>query len=265
MPFPVYYINAFTDTLFHGNPAAVCILPKWLEDEALLAIARENNLPVTAFLVRNKNKPDDGYAIRWITPEYELDLCGHGSLSAGFVVFNYLEPNLEQVVFQSASGLLSLSRQNNFIELDFPAKSIEKTASSILEAGLGLPPKAVYQYKNERYLAIYATEKEITQLKPSMESLKNLEHRGITVSAKGETVDFVSRTFYPNKSISEDPVTGASHCLLVPYWSKILNKKNLHARQLSERQGELFCRYENNRVLLKGQAVLYLQGVIDLA
>ncbi len=259
MTIKIYHVDAFTDKLFHGNPAAVCVLSTWLADEVLYAIARENNLPVTAFLVRDQNK----FNIRWITPEYELDLCGHGSLSAGFVIFNFLEPSLKKVDLKSRTELLQITRDNDFITLNFPAKVIESVALPLLEEGLGLRPKEIYQHGNERCLAVYASEDEVRQLRPNLSILKKMPHRGITVTAQGNEIDFVSRTFYPQKTISEDPVTGASHCLLAPYWSKKLNKQELHARQLSERGGEIICRYKNDRVLISGRVVLYMQGDID--
>lgn len=260
MQIPIYHVDAFTDKIFCGNPAAVCILSKWLSDDELHAIAKENNLPVTAFLVRE----GDNFSIRWITPEDELDLCGHGSLSAAYVIFNCLEPTWQKVDLQSRIELLQVLRSDDLITLNFPAKDVESLSLPLLEQGLGLAPKEIYQHKNERCLAIYGTEEEVKQLKPNMQILKKLEHRGITVTATGIDVDFVSRTFYPQKIISEDPATGASHCLLVPYWSKRLNKTELHAMQISERGGEMFCQYQDDRVLIGGKAVLYLQGMATI-
>lgn len=258
MQIPIYHVDAFTDKVFCGNPAAVCILSEWLSDETLHSIAKENNLPVTAFLVRDENK----FSIRWITPEYELDLCGHGSLASGFVIFNYLEPTWQKADLQSRHELLQVTRSDDLITLNFPAKNIENVSLPLLEKGLGFSPKEIYQHKNERCFAVFATEEEIKQIKPDMQILKKLEHRGITVTAPSKEVDFVSRTFYPQKSISEDPATGASHCLLAPYWSKKLNKNNLHALQVSQRGGEIFCKYENERVFISGKAKLYMQGII---
>jgi PhzF family phenazine biosynthesis protein len=260
MQITIYHVDAFTDKLFCGNPAAVCILSKWLPDHELYAIAKENNLPVTAFLVRDSDK----FNIRWVTPEYELDICGHGSLSAGFVIFNYLEPTWQKADLQSRIELLQVLRADDLITLNFPAKNIETFSSPLLEQGLGGVPKEIYQHENERCLAIYSTEEEVKQLKPNMQILKKLEHRGITVTAPGKNVDFVSRTFYPQKTISEDPATGASHCLLAPYWSKRLKKIDLHALQISERGGEIFCQYRGDRVLISGKAVLYMQGIITI-
>src|ERR1700722_10594782 len=164
MQIPIYHVDAFANKIFSGNPAAVCVLTTWLSDIDLHNIAKENNLPVTAFLVREGDK----FNIRWITPEYELDLCGHGSLSAGHVIFNYLEPTWQKADLQSRIELLQVHRTNDLITLNFPAKKIESVALPLLAQGLGLSPKEIYQHKNERCLAIYNTEEEVKQLKPNM-------------------------------------------------------------------------------------------------
>lgn len=257
--FAFYHINAFTDKLFSGNPAAVCLLPSWYSEQTLIAIAKENNLPVTAFLVRNGDK----FEIRWITPEYELELCGHGSLSAGHVIFNYIEPEANNVTLQSRSELLSIARRGDLITLNFPVKEIEACSLPLLTKGLQCPTHEIYQHKNERCLAVLDSEETVKQLKPNLQVLRELPHRGITVTAPAKSGDFVSRTFYPHKMIAEDPVTGASHCLLAPYWAKRLNKVELHAKQISERGGELICQLQGNRVLISGKAVTYLQGTAD--
>jgi PhzF family phenazine biosynthesis protein len=257
---PVYHVDAFTDKIFHGNPAAVCILTEWLDENSLHLIAKENNLPVTAFLLRKK----DIFEIRWITPEIELDLCGHGSHAAAFVIFNFLEPSVQKIDLRSRTELLQVIRDNDYFTLNFPVKDIEKVSVPLLEEGLGLSSKEVYQHSNERLMTVLESEDEVKKLAPNFNILKKLEHRGITVTAKGNSVDFVSRTFYPQKNIAEDPVTGASHCMLAPYWSEQLNKQELHALQVSERGGELFCRVENNRALIKGHAMLYMQGIIHV-
>jgi PhzF family phenazine biosynthesis protein len=256
--YPIYHVDAFTDTLFSGNPAAVCILPIWLPDEMLHCIAKENNCPVTAFLVRH----DAIFSIRWITPEYELDLCGHGSLAAAFIIFNYLEPTWQDVSLQSPLHLLKISRNKDLITLNFPAKIIEPCSLPLLNQGLNLQVQESYQYNQERYIAVFNTETEIKALPPDFKILQALEHRGITVTAPGDTVDFVSRTFYPQKMIPEDAVTGAAHCFLVPYWAERLKKNTLQAKQVSARGGDLLCEYVKDRVLLSAKAVLYSQGII---
>lgn len=260
MNITLYHVDAFTDQMFRGNPAAVCVMPEWLSDDQLHNIAKENNLPVTAFIVCE----NDTYHIRWITPEYELDICGHGSLSAGYVIFNYIDPNLQKVDFHSRIEVLPVIRNKDLVTLNFPAKKIELCSLPLLEQGLGLAPKEIYQHKNERCIAVFDTEEEVKLLRPDMQILKKLEHRGISATAPGIEVDFVSRTFYPQKAISEDPATGASHCLLAPYWSNRLNKTEFYAKQVSQRGGELFCQYQGGRVLISGKAVMYMQGIIEV-
>jgi len=256
---PIYHLDAFTDRVFSGNPAAVCLLPHWLDDADLHAITKENNLPVTAFLVRE----NDQFSIRWITPEYELDICGHGSIATGYVIFNILEPSWQKVNLKSKTDLIQITRTDDWITLNFPIKALEKCHSfPLLEHGLGLKPKEVYQHRNERCFAVYETEEEVKQLKPDIKILQQLEHRGISVTAKGSKVDYVSRTFYPKKSISEDPATGASHCLLAPYWAERLNKTKLHSQQVSSRGGEMLCECQGDRLLISGKAVIYMQGMI---
>lgn len=251
-----YHIDAFTNKIFSGNPAAVCVLPTRLPDNTLNAIAKENNLPVTAFLVRTENS----FAIRWITPEYELDICGHGTLAAAYVIFTYLEPTWTQVDLQARLETLTVTRTDDLITLNFPAKTIESCDYSLLIDGLGLQPSAIYQHQYERCFAVYETQEQVQSLNPNINILKQLKHRGISVTAPGNTCDFVSRTFYPQKQITEDAVTGASQCLLVPYWANRLDKTKFHTLQLSARGGEMFCEYQYNRVLISGRAVTYFQG-----
>lgn len=258
---PIYHVDAFTNAIFAGNPAAVCVLEKWLPENILQKIAIENNLPVTAFLVRL----DERFQVRWFTPEYELDLCGHGSLAAAYIIFNQLEPRLQTVDLCYPTGVLNVTRNEELITLNFPAKEVEDfLLPEIVTKGLGGQPKEIYQYKTERLLVVYETDEQIRQLKPDMAVLKQIEHRGIIVTAPGKNSDFVSRTFYPKKAIFEDAVTGASHCLLVPYWSKRLNKKKLHSYQVSSRGGELYCEDQGAQILISGKAILYLQGTINL-
>lgn len=260
MKIAVYHMDAFTDQLFGGNPAAVCVMPEWLPDDCLHAIAKENNLPATAFLFRENDK----FHIRWITPEYELDICGHASLAAGYVIFNYIDTGLHKVDLYSRIEKLAVIRKGDLVTLDFPAKQVEPCSLPLLEQGFGIVPKEIYQHKMERCIAIFDTEEEVKNLKPDMQILKKIEHRGISVTAPGVEVDFVSRTFYPRKSMSEDPATGASHCLLAPYWSGRLNKTEFHAKQVSQRGGEIFCHYQADRVLISGRAVMYMQGYIQM-
>ena len=259
MNIALYHVDAFTDKLFSGNPAAVCVLPAWISEEKLRLIAIENNLPVTAFIVDG----DGHYAIRWITPDYELDLCGHGTLASSFIIFNYLEASRKEISFDSRAGVLKVTRDHEWMTLNFPVKAIEPSPlSQLLIEGLGIKPLELYQHHHERLLAVFENEDIVCDMKPNMAVLKNLDHRGIVVTAPSSSVDFVSRTFYPWKGISEDPVTGASHCVLVPYWAKRLGKINLQARQVSARGGEIKCEYHHDYILLSSRAVLYSQGTL---
>jgi PhzF family phenazine biosynthesis protein len=266
MPVKIYHLDAFANRLFAGNPAAVCLLDRWLPDASLQAIATENHLPATAFLVREDQK----YATRWFTPEYEIDLCGHGTLALGYVIFNLLEPSRHEVDLHSPAGLLRISRKAEQITLDFPIKDFtvlpasETKQRDLIHRGLGLQPTELYHYEAERCLAIFETEEDIQIIKPDLRLLKQLHYRGIIVSAPGKSSDFVSRVFYPKKLLSEDAVTGSSHCLLVPYWADKLSKQSLHSRQLSHRGGDLLCKLEKERVYISGQAVLYLEGHLHL-
>lgn len=258
MQISIYHIDAFASKLFTGNPAAVCILDHWLPGNELQTIAMENYLPATAFLVRINNE----YHIRWFAPEYEIDLCGHGSLAAAYIIFNVLELTWNETTLHHPSGLLKINRDQQFITLHFPAKKCTPFSSDQLIQGLGLKPSETYQFKTERCLAVFKTEEEVRQLNPDMQILKQLDHRGIIVTAPGEKYDFISRTFYPRKAACEDAITGSSHCLLIPYWSERLNKKKLNAFQASQRGGELFCEDQGGNVLIRGDAIIYMRGEI---
>ncbi|MDR3490971.1 MAG: PhzF family phenazine biosynthesis protein [Gammaproteobacteria bacterium] len=260
MQITIYHIDAFTNNLFAGNPAAVCILEEWLTDTEMRIIAMENYLPATAFLVRKNNE----FHVRWFAPEYEIELCGHGSLASAYVIFNILEPTWQQAELHYPAGLLKIKNENGLLTLDFPAKNYGILPSpDLLIKGLGAQPIEVYQYKTERCLAIFETEDEVRNLNPDIQLLKELDHPGIIVTAPGINYDFISRTFYPRKSVYEDAVTGASHCLLIPYWSNHLNKTKLLAHQASKRGGELLCEYQGERVLISGKAIMYMQGIIN--
>ena len=199
----LYHVDAFTDRLFHGSPAAVCLLPHWL------AITHENNLPATAFLVETAMH----YEIRWFSPT-EIPLCGHGTLAAAYVIFNILKPSLQAVSLYSASGMLDVTCDNDLITLNFPIKpSTAVPIHPLLTAGLGTTPEAVFQHQQERCIVVLNSQRGVEQINPDLHTLKQYDCRGIVVTAPGENVDFVSRTFYPHKIISEDPVTGISHCM----------------------------------------------------
>ena len=254
---PLYQVDAFTNEIFKGNPAAVCPLEHWLEDRTLQSIALENNLSETAFLVRE----DEDYAIRWFTPSVEVDLCGHATLASAYVVFEKLEPGRAQVTFSSKSGALHVRRDGDRLALDFPtrAATICETPPGLVQA-LRAEPTSVLEGID--YLAVFENETAVRQLKPDFRRLMDLDHQGVIVTAPGDDVDFVSRYFVPKCGIDEDPVTGSAHCTLTPYWAERLGKCELRARQISRRGGELWCTARDNRVELAGQATLYLIGEI---
>jgi len=259
MKIPLYQIDAFASHVFAGNPAAVCPLEKWLEDDLMQAIALENNLSETAFFVPLAQ----GYHIRWFTPASEVDLCGHATLASAYVLFTYLAPSMTKVSFQSRSGLLTVSKQGDLLSMDFPSQPPVpcKAPSELIEA-LGKKPSEVL--RSQDYILLFSREEDIRDLDPEMTLLKKVDLRGVTVTAKGKDVDFVSRFFAPKYGVNEDPVTGSAHCALVPYWAKKLGKKNLHAHQVSKRGGELFCQDQGDRVIISGRAVAYMQGVISI-
>ncbi|NRY64060.1 PhzF family phenazine biosynthesis protein [Clostridium beijerinckii] len=259
MRIPIYQIDAFTNELFRGNPAAVCPLEQWIDDTIMQKIARENNLSETAFFI----KKGDLYELRWFTPEFEIDLCGHATLAAAYVIFEYLEKDLNDISFNTKSGVLKVVKKNTLLSMIFPSREGKKcdVTKEFVEA-LGKKPFELY--KSRDYMAVFEKEEDIRNIKPNMQKLKEINAFGIIVTAKGSDVDFVSRYFIPNSAISEDPVTGSAHCTLIPYWRKILNKDKFVARQLSNRSGILYCRDLNDKVEISGEAVLYLKGYINV-
>jgi PhzF family phenazine biosynthesis protein len=256
---PLYQIDAFTGRLFAGNPAAVCPLKEWLEDQQLQAIAVENNLSETAFFV----PCGDAYQLRWFTPAVEVDLCGHATLASAFVILNYLDPRREAVRFETRSGELIVRRDGELLSMDFPARAPSRCEipSDLVEA-LGAAPCEVWEARD--YLAVYHAEEEIRALAPDLRALVAVGHFAVIVTAPGLEADFVSRFFAPAAGVPEDPVTGSAHCTLVPYWARRLGKTQLHARQVSARGGELWCEHRGDRVTIAGRAVRYLEGTIYL-
>jgi len=256
---PLYQIDAFTDRLFAGNPAAVCPLPAWLSDEQMQAIGAENNLSETAFFVRR----GEVYDLRWFTPAVEVDLCGHATLASAFVIFQYLEPEWSEVRFETRSGPLVVEREGDLLVMDFPAREPARCEmSAALAEALGAAPLELWESRD--YMALYESEEQVRGLKPNMDALARVGHFAVIVTAPGREADFVSRFFAPAGGIPEDPVTGSAHCTLVPYWAKRLGKTRLHARQVSQRGGELFCEHRGERVRIAGRAVRYLEGAIFL-
>jgi PhzF family phenazine biosynthesis protein len=255
----MYQVDAFTSRVFSGNPAAVCPLEAWLPDEQMQAIAAENNLAETAFFVPNGG----GYGLRWFTPAVEVDLCGHATLATAFVILNELTPSADAVRFETKSGTLEVVREGRRFALNFPARPPEKcdVCPQLLPA-LGGKPETVLAARD--YLVVYGSEDEVRALRPDMAGLLEIDRFAVIVTAPGREVDFVSRFFAPAKGVPEDQVTGSSHCTLIPYWSKRLDKKKLHAHQISPRGGELWCEDRGERVNIGGHGALYLKGTIYL-
>lgn len=253
----LYQIDAFTKNIFSGNPAAVCPLDEWLTDEIMQKIAAENNLAETAFYVKNNNK----YEIRWFTPTVEVDLCGHATLAAAFVLFNYEHHNEGLINFYSPrSGDLMVSKEGDLLSLNFPTDTLEVIAltQKMMDA-FDLKPQQAFKGKTD-YMFLFNNEEEILHLKPNFEKIAKLDVRGVIVTARGTTSDFVSRFFGPQSGINEDPVTGSAHTTLIPYWAKECNKTKLSATQLSERKGYLDCELLGDRVRISGHARCYLIG-----
>ncbi|MCI0672755.1 MAG: PhzF family phenazine biosynthesis protein [Myxococcaceae bacterium] len=259
MRLPLYVVDAFTPRVFGGNPAAVVPLAKWLPDATMQAIAAENNLAETAFFVKERG----GYHVRWFTPVHEMDLCGHATLASAWVILRYLEPSSREVRFDSVSGPLGVSREGEFLELDFPSRPPERceVPTALLE-GLSVQPREVLASRD--YMCVLESEEQVRELKPDFAKLARLDRLGVIVTARGREADFVSRFFAPNEVVPEDPVTGSAHCTLVPYWAQKLGKARLRALQLSPRGGELYCSDRGPRVGIAGQAVLYLEGHIEV-
>ncbi len=259
MNLELFQVDAFAERIFEGNPAAVVPLPEWPDDGLLQAVANENNLSETAFLVA----VEDGYELRWFTPAAEVDLCGHATLASAHVLFQHLGHDFDEIRFHTRSGLLTVRREEQGMAMDFPAAPPKPIARPHeLGAGLGAEPEEVLAASD--YIAIYACEDDIAALQPDFSLLRRLDLRGVIATAPGRSCDFVSRCFYPRLNVDEDPVTGSAHCQSAPYWADRLGKSQLTARQLSARGGTVRCRVENDRVILLGNAVDYLRGWIGL-
>jgi len=258
MNLTIYQVDAFTKEVFKGNPAAVCPLDEWLDEALMQRIALENNLAETAFFV----KSGDVYEIRWFTPLSEIDLCGHATLASGYVLFEILKTEEARVRFHShKSGELTVEKQGDLLVLDFPSRPVAPTAAPDgLAEALGKAPKEVLKARD--YFLVYENEREILDIQPNFSKLLEIGAHGYIVTAKGESADFVSRFFAPEVGVPEDPVTGSSHCNLIPFWAERLGKTELFARQVSARGGELFCELKADRVKIGGNATLYLKGEI---
>jgi len=256
----LFQIDAFTSELFRGNPAGVCPLETWPSDDLMQKIAMENNLAETAFYVR----AGDRFRIRWFTPAVEVDLCGHATLAAAYVIFHFDRYPGTEIKFDSRSGVLRVRRDGDLLTLDFPVDPIRPVAEPIgLSEALGARPRETYLGKTD-YLAVFETQAEIEAMKPDFRKLAGVEARGVIVTAPGGEVDFVSRFFGPRVGIDEDPVTGSAHTSLTPYWAAKLGKMEMRALQLSKRGGHLRVRLNGDRVEISGQARAYLQGRIEV-
>jgi phenazine biosynthesis protein PhzF family len=255
-----YVVDAFADAVFKGNPAGVCLLDTWIDDCLMQSIAFENNLAETAFLVRQ-----DGYwDLKWFTPEMEMDLCGHATLASAFVLANFVEKTLSRFEFHTKSGPLNVVKDGSLYTMDFPSR---KPALHPVPAGLEevLGAKVLETHLSRDLLVLLENEQAVADLKPDLYKLGKIEGAfAVIVTAKGETCDFVSRFFAPGAGVPEDPVTGSSHCTLIPFWSERLGKTDLLARQLSRRGGTLYCKDKGTRVEIGGRAVCYLEGNIHI-
>lgn len=267
MKLPLFWIDAFTSRVFGGNPAGVVPLDAWLPDQVLQKVAFEHGLSETAFFV----PLDEGrFQLRWFTPKKEVDLCGHATLATAFALFSELGWAQEEISFETRSGTLkALRRENGLVELDFPARgpraAVDERVSSVVLSSLGVSPAGLFLGEGStNYLAVFRDTETVCRLTPNFNLLASLGDVRVIITAPGEDCDFVSRFFAPGVGIPEDPVTGSAHCTLVPYWSGVLGKTRLHARQVSERGGELFCELAGSRVLMGGNCALYLRGEISI-
>ena len=258
MKLPVYIADAFTTKLFGGNPAAICPLHEWLPDSTMQSLATENNLSETAFIIEE----DDHYRIRWFTPTTEVKLCGHATLASAHIFYSELGHTKPEIWFESLSGMLKVFRKNeNTYTLDFPSSPPEPVTEipDELYEGLGIETAEVFKTSFD-YMVVLSSQQAIENLKPDFSVLAKVKARGVVTTAKGNDADFVSRCFYPQSGINEDPVTGSAHTIMVPYWADNLGKTNLKAIQLSKRKGYLECEVKNDRVLMSGNVVTYLKG-----
>ena len=251
-----YIVDAFTDKVFSGNPAAVCVMDEWLPEDLMMGITRENNLSETAFAVR---KPDGRYHLRWFTPGGEIDLCGHATLGTAFVIMNYYEPEAESVSFDTMSGVLTVVRRGDLYEMDFPAYELKEIpVTDAMTEATGMRP--VRAYMGRDMLCVYESEEIIRSMKPDQDRIMKLDGALLHVTAAGAEYDCVSRSFAPKLAIAEDPVCGSGHCHIIPYWAELTGKTELTAYQASRRGGELYCRIDGNRIRLSGKAVIYSES-----
>jgi PhzF family phenazine biosynthesis protein len=247
-----YHIDAFAKSIFTGNPAAVVPLDTWLDDSLMQSIAAENNLSETVFFV----KEDDFYKIRWFSPTVEIPLCGHATLAAAYVLYNYLDYRSDTIIFQSLSGQLIVKRVDDKIQLNFPAIQNTKVVNFDLFQNI-IPYKILnVASAKDKYLVHIENEEDVYSIDAQIFNIFNTD-KNIIITAKSKSYDFVSRFFAPHVGIAEDPVTGSAHCLLVPYWANLLHKNSFHAYQASSRGGELWCNLDEDRVFMSGYAIVF--------
>jgi PhzF family phenazine biosynthesis protein len=256
MKLPIYQVDAFTSRLFGGNPAAVVLLDEWLPDLVMQNIGQENNLPETAFVIPRKDQSE----LRWFTPTMEVDLCGHATLAAGYILFRHRFPSLNQIQFQTRSGILGVQRHGELLSLDFPSLTVSPVAVAGLAAALGAQPRETMGTNS--LLAVFESEDEVRAIRPDFERIAALGAGMVIVTAQGNDVDYVFRVFAPGVGIPEDPATGSAHCTLIPYWAGRLGKSTFTSRQISNRIGEFTCELRGSRVRISGMAVEYLHGEI---
>lgn len=257
----IFQVDAFSPTLFSGNPAAVCLLEAWLSDDLMQSVAAENNLAETAFVV----PMGENYGIRWFTPTVEVDLCGHATLAAGYVLLNHLRPFGSEIAFHSPrSGELKVMKRDELYFLDFPTDTLTRIADpSTVKGTVNCTVTELYKGKTD-FIAVVENEAALLALKPDLAAIAALDARGLCVTAPGTTADFVSRFFAPQSGVDEDPVTGSAHTSLIPLWAEKLGKPEMTARQLSKRGGALTCIHRGSRCLIGGAATLYLEGTVFL-
>ena len=253
-----FIVDAFTEELFRGNQAGVCLHDTWLDASILQNIAMENNLAETAFIVKN----EEGYDLRWFSPEVEIDLCGHATLASAYVLANYVDQGCATFYFNTLSGRLTVTKKGDLYEMDFPSRKPKQVEIlSLMEQSIGT--KVLEAHLSRDLLLLVETEEIVRDLKPDFELIKRISDcYAVVVTAKGEEADFVSRFFAPNAGIPEDPVTGSSHSTLIPFWAERLGKNDLSAYQLSKRGGKLYCKNQDDRVIISGYATIYLEGHI---
>jgi PhzF family phenazine biosynthesis protein len=255
----LYQIDAFAKNIFEGNPACVCPLDKWLNSDIMQKIANENNLSETAFFV----KGDDEFHIKWFTPSKEVDMCGHATLASAYVLFDILNYQKDEIIFNSKSGILKVTKDDEKIKMNFPIQEIKKCniPTNLLNA---FEIEPIECYKSMDYILVFEKEEYIINAKPKLELLKDIDNRGVIITSKGKKYDFVNRFFAPKYGINEDSVTGSAFTQLVPYWNKILNKNVFRTKQVSQRGGEVLCELKDDKVEISGYAKKYFEGTIEI-